>query len=133
MAYAGNVAFSPTTYRFTVKDYHRMAEADVFEPDDRVELVDGEVFEMAAIGSRHAAWVSRFSHLLWPQIAGRAIVSVQQPIQVGEYSEPQPDVALLRWRHDFYADHHPSPPDIHLVVEAADTSLRHDLVRKAPL
>src|SRR5687767_12080532 len=112
MRYDGEVALSPTAYRFTVKDYHRMAEADVFEPDDRVELVDGEVFEMAAIGSRHAACVSRLMHLILPVIGKRAILSPQQPIQVGEYSEPQPDVALLRWRDNFYADHHAMPPDV---------------------
>ncbi len=110
-----------------------MAEADIFEPDDRVELIDGEVVKMSPIGTRHAACVSRLSHLLVPQAGDRMIVRVQLPIQVGEMSEPQPDVALLRPRADFYADHHPMPPDVHLVVEVADTSLRHDLFRKAPL
>lgn len=109
-----------------------MAEADIFEPDDRVELIDGEVFELSPIGSRHAAAVSRLNHLL-RRVGDAAIVSVQSPIQVGEFSEPQPDLAILRFRDDFYADHHPMPPDIHLVIEVADTSLRHDLARKAPL
>lgn len=110
-----------------------MAEADIFEPDDRVELIDGEVFELAPIGVRHAAAVMRLSHFLWGRIGDRAIVSVQCPIQVGEFSEPQPDLSVLRPRDNFYADHHPIPPDIHLVIEVADSSLRHDLVRKAPL
>ena len=110
-----------------------MTEADIFEPDDRVELIDGEVVEMSPIGTRHAACVSRLSHLLLPQAGDRMIVRVQLPIQVGEMSEPQPDVALLRARADLYDDHHPMPPDVHLVVEVADTSLRHDLLRKAPL
>ena len=109
-----------------------MAEADIFEPDDRVELIDGEVFELSPIGSRHAAAVSRLNHLL-RRVGDAAIVSVRSPIQVGEFSEPQPDLAILRFRDDFYADHHPMPPDIHLVIEVADTSLRHDLARKAPL
>jgi Uma2 family endonuclease len=127
------VALSPTAYRFTVKDYHRMAEADVFEPDDRVELVDGEVFEMAPIGSRHAATVRRLTAALRSGISDRAMLGVQDPVQVGDRSEPQPDVTLLRRRPDFYADHHPMPPDVLLVVEVADTSLRHDLLRKAPM
>ena len=109
-----------------------MGEADIFEPDDRVELIDGEVFELAPIGSRHAAAVSRLNRL-FRRVEDGAIVSVQSPIQVGEFSEPQPDLAILRFRADFYADHHPTPPDIHLVIEVAETSLRHDLVRKAPL
>jgi len=71
--------------------------------------------------------------MLWAQVCDRAIVSVQQPIQLGEVSEPQPDVALLQPRADFYADHHPMPPDVLLLVEVADTSLRHDLARKAPI
>jgi Uma2 family endonuclease len=127
------VALSPTTHRFTVKDYHRMAEADIFEPDDRVELIDGEVFELAPIGVRHAACVRRLAQMWWSRVGDRAIVSVQDPVQVGEMSEPQPDVAILRPRFDFYADHHPTPPDIHLVIEVADTSLRLDLDRKTPL
>ena len=109
-----------------------MAQADVFEPDDRVELVDGEVVKMSPIGTRHAACVMRLTHLMMP-VGERAIVSVQHPVQVGDFSEPEPDLALVQWRDDFYADHHPTPPDIHLVVEVADTSLRHDLLRKAPL
>ena len=131
--YTHRVALSPTAYRFTVKDYHRMAEAEIFDPEDRVELIDGEVVEMSPMGSRHAACVSRLSHLLMPQAGERMIVRSQLPIQVGDFSEPEPDIALLRWRDDFYADHHPMPADVHLVIEVADTSLRHDLVRKAPL
>jgi Uma2 family endonuclease len=131
MGYTDVVA-SPTTYRFTVKDYHRIGELKVFGPDDRVELVKGEVFQMAPIGSRHAACVRRFVRML-SVLGDSAMLSVQDPIQVGEMSEPQPDVAILRFRADFYADHHPMPPDIHLVVEVADTSLRHDLALKAPL
>lgn len=110
-----------------------MAEADIFDPDDRVELIDGEVVAMSAIGARHAACVTRLSYLLWGPIGDRAIVSVQSPIQVGEFSEPQPDVTVLRPRDNFYADHHPTPADIHLVIEVSDSSLRHDVVRKAPL
>jgi Uma2 family endonuclease len=133
MRYTAEVALSPMTYRFTVKDYHRMAEADIFEPDDRVELVDGKVFELAPIGSRHAACVKGLAHLWWSHVGERAIVSVQDPIQVGEMNEPQPDVAILRLRTDRYVNHHPAPPDIYLVIEVAETSLRHDLDLKTPL
>jgi len=127
------VALSPTTYRFTVDDYHRMAEADIFGPDDRVELIDGEVVEMSPIGSRHAGCVNRLNRLLTANLGERAIVAVQNPIQVGDLSEPQPDLVLLRPRPDFYADHHALPPDVFLVIEVAETSLRFDLERKAPL
>jgi Uma2 family endonuclease len=130
--YTDSVALSPTAYRFTVKDYHRMAEAEIFDPKDRVELIDGEVVKMSPVGTRHAGCVRRLTHLMMP-LGKRAIVSVQHPVQVGELSEPEPDLAVLRWREDFYDDHHPMPPDVLLVVEVADTSLRYDLRRKAPL
>lgn len=127
------MALSPTTYRFTVDDYHRMAEADIFGPEDRVELIDGEVVEMSPIGSRHAGCVNRLTRLMTAYLGDRAIVAVQNPIQVGDLSEPQPDLVLLRPRPDFYADHHALPPDVLLVIEVAETSLRFDLERKAPL
>lgn len=110
-----------------------MTEFKIFDPKDRVELLDGVVFEMSAIGARHGSCVDRLAHSFFGAVQGRAIVRVQGPIQLGEFSEPQPDVAILRFRTDFYADQHPMPPDIHLVIEVADTSLRHDVARKAPL
>jgi Uma2 family endonuclease len=120
------------SYRFTVKKYHRMAEADVFDPEVRVELFDGRVYEMAPIGSRHAVCVTDLSYFFWSQVGARATVRVQQPIQVGELSEPQPDVAIVHPRVDRYLDHHPVAADVLLVIEVAETSLRHDLLQRAP-
>jgi Uma2 family endonuclease len=125
------VALSPTEHRFTVKDYHRMAKADVFGPDDRVELFDGRVYEMSPIGSWHAACVRRLNALFAAGVGDRAIVSVQSPIWLDEYSEPEPDVALLRIKADFYKGGHPGPDDVLLVVEVAESSLAYDLKRKA--
>ena len=110
-----------------------MTEAEIFDPKDRVELVDGEVVDMSPIGTRHAACVDRLARSFFLALGERANVRVQGPVQIGDFSEPEPDLAILNFRADFYADHHPMPPDILLVVEVADTSLRHDLVRKAPL
>ena len=126
------VALSPT-HRFTVKDYHRMAEAKVFGPKDRLELLDGEVLEMAPIDSRHAGCVNRLNHLFVSRLGDRAVVAVQNPIEVDDYSEPQPDLVLLRPRPDFYANHHGLPPDVLLVVEVANTTLPFDLGRKTAL
>jgi Uma2 family endonuclease len=126
------VAFSPMSYRFTVKDYHRMSEADVFDPDDRVELFDGRVFDMAPVGSRHAACVKRLAARFASGIGERAILSVQDPIYLDDRSEPQPDLALLRPRSDYYAAEHPHPADVLLVVEVAETTLEYDLHDKAP-
>jgi Uma2 family endonuclease len=120
------------SYRFTVKDYHRMAEADVFEPDDRVELFDGRVYEMAPIGSRHAGCLKRLNALFAPLNGTRAILSVQDPVYLDEHSEPQPDFALLRPRPDFYTGSHPQPSEILLAVEIAETTIAYDLQLKVP-
>lgn len=119
--------------RFTVEDYYRMAEAGILTEDDRVELLDGEVVEMTPIGSRHAACVDRLTRLLASAVGDRAIVRVQNPIRLGRHSEPQPDLALLRPRPDFYAQAHPGPEDVLLVVEVADTSVESDRGVKVPL
>jgi Uma2 family endonuclease len=111
---------------FTLQQYHRMAEAGVFTEDDRVELIEGEIIEMPPIGSRHAACVNRLTHLFSRGVGTHALVSIQNPVQLGEHSEPQPDVALLRPRPDFYAAAHPTVSDILLFIEVADTSVGFD-------
>src|SRR3970282_1463584 len=94
--------------RFTVEEFHRMADARVFSEDDRVELLEGEIIEMAPIGSRHAACVDRLTQVFAWALGERAIVRVQNPLRLSEHSEPQPDLAVLRPRDDFYATAHPS-------------------------
>jgi Uma2 family endonuclease len=118
---------------FTVSEYHQMTEAGILTEDDRVELIEGEVVKMAAINSRHAACVNRLDKRLNRWAGKEAIVSVQNPISLGQYSEPQPDLALLRPREDFYAQSHPSPKDVLLVVEVADSSAARDRNLKLPL
>jgi hypothetical protein len=109
-----------------------MAETGVLEPDERVELIEGEIVEMSPIGARHARCVDRLNALLVPLVTGRAIVRVQGPVLLSPISEPQPDVALLAWRQDFYAEA-PGPADILLAVEVADSSLLTDRRVKVPL
>ena len=89
--------------RFTVEDCHRMAKAGILNEDDRVELIEGEVVEMAPIGSRHASSVIRLIKLLSQYSRERFLVSAQNPIQLGEHSEPQPDISLLRSRWPWLA------------------------------
>ena len=127
------MAVQPAARRFTVEEYHRTADAGVFGEDDRVELLEGEIVEMAPIGSRHAACVRRLNEVFGERLRGRAIVAVQDPVRLGEHSEPQPDVALLRRREDRYTAAHPGPQDVLLVVEVADTSAAWDRERKVPL
>jgi Uma2 family endonuclease len=127
------MALQPAPHRFTVAEYHRMGEAGIFAEDDRVELIDGEVVEITPIGSRHAAVVMRLNRLLDEAVGERAIVSPQNPVELSDYSEPQPDLALLRPPSDFYAGGHPRPSDTLLIIEVADTTVAYDRRVKLPL
>lgn len=117
----------PLTHRrFTVDEYYRMAETGILGPDDRVELLDGEIVEMSPIGPRHAATVSRLQRLFERLGGDRTITRVQSPVRLHRYCEPEPDVALVVARDDFYGGAHPAPADILLIVEVADTTLAYD-------
>jgi Uma2 family endonuclease len=118
---------------FTVADYHRMAESGLLHEDSRVELLDGMVVEMSPIGSRHADCVNRLTERLVLALAGRAIVSVQNPVILDERSEPQPDVAVWKRRPEGYAAGLPRPKDVLLVIEVVDTTAYRDKVVKIPL
>ncbi len=116
--------------RFTVEDYYRMSRVGIFSGDDRVELVDGEIVEMTPMGSRHAAAVVRADRLLSRVLGDDACVRVQLPLRLGDWSEPEPDVAVVRPRSDFYAERHPGPRDVYFLVEISDTSADFDRTTK---
>jgi Uma2 family endonuclease len=118
---------------FNVDDYYRMAEAGVFAPNDRVELIEGEVIKMSPIGNRHGGCVKRLNALLNRNVGRIAIVSVQDPVRLDDFSVPQPDIALLKPRSDYYSNSHPTPADVLLVIEVADTSVNYDRHVKLPL
>ncbi|MGH9154512.1 MAG: Uma2 family endonuclease [Acidimicrobiales bacterium] len=120
------MAVQRARHRFSVDDYYRMAESGVLGPGDRVELIEGEIVEMSPIGSRHAACLRRLVALFSEGTRGRAILSVQDPVRLDQHSEPQPDLALLRPRPDYYADGHPGPGDVLLLVEVCDTTWAFD-------
>ncbi|MGH6636313.1 MAG: Uma2 family endonuclease [Gammaproteobacteria bacterium] len=120
-------------HRLTVHDFHRMGEAGILPVDGRMELIEGEITDMAPIGSRHAAIVKRLMALFVRAAGTRAIVSVQDPIIFGEYSEPEPDLALIQPRDDFYAIGLPRAEEVFLIIEVADTTLRYDRDIKVPL
>jgi Uma2 family endonuclease len=123
----------PRPHRLTVADYYRMAETGILAPDARVELIDGEIIDMAPPGISHAASVLLLTHALVRAAGDRALVLVQNPVRLNPYSEPQPDLALLRPRDDFYREHHPRAHDVLLIIEVAATSLRFDRETKLPL
>ncbi len=121
----------PSRRRFTVHEYHRMAEAGILHEDDRVELVGGEIVEMTPIGTRHFTCVNQLTRLLVSSVGDGAIVSVQNPIRLDEHGEPQPDLAVIRARD--YRESLPTPEDVLLLIEVSDTSLAYDRDVKLPL
>lgn len=113
----------PLTYRrFTVDEYHRMGEAGILTEDDRVELLDGRIVEMSPIGPRHAGCVKQLNRLLSLAAGPRGLLSVQDPLVLGSFEAPQPDLAVLRPRPDAYRSAHPQAEDVLLIVEVADSS-----------
>lgn len=111
---------------FTVGEYERMGEVGILPEDKRYELIEGDIIEMSPIGMRHAACVNRLNRILNRQAGDSIIVSIQDPIQLDDYSEPQPDVALLKYREDFYELSFPTGADVLLVIEVSDTTLNID-------
>lgn len=120
-------------HRLTVAEYHRMGETGILAPPTRVEFIEGEVIDMPPIGSPHAGTVDYLADVLRSACHGQAIVRTQNPVLLDLHSEPQPDIALLRPRPDFYRSSHPTPDDVFLVIEVADTSLAYDTHIKLPL
>jgi len=118
---------------FTREEYHRMAEVGILKPTERVELIRGEIIEMSPPGRRHIAFVDNLNQLLVMRLAGRAIVSVQNPIVLTEDTEPQPDLAIRRHRAVPYKDREAHAEDVLLLIEVADTSLRYDRSTKLRL
>jgi Uma2 family endonuclease len=123
----------PVKRLFTVSEYHSLAETGILSEDDRVELIEGEIFQMAPIGNRHAGCVKRLNRLLSRELGDRALLGVQDPIALDDHSEPEPDISVLRPRADDYSNSHPTPEDLFLVIEVADSSAGFERFRKIPV
>ena len=120
-------------HSFTRKDYHAMIAAGILHEDDPLELINGQIVQNMPIGTAHAGMVNRLTQLLTAGIGKRYVVAVQNPIALNEFSEPQPDIAVLQPRDDFYSDSHATPREVTLLIEVADTSLGFDREDKIPL
>ena len=120
-------------HRLSVDDYERMAEVGVLAHGARVELIEGEVIEKAPIGTRHCAAVTRLDQLLQKALQDSALVAVQGPLRLNSYNAPEPDLAVLKPRQDFYEGTLPTGADTLLVIEVSDTTLAYDVRLKAPL
>lgn len=117
---------------FTVDEFYRMADAGIFTEDDRVELIDGEIIQMSPIGVRHMGCVNRANTFFVESFGRKAVVSIQNTLRLTTYTEPLPDVVVLKPRADFYGSKKCTPEDVLLVVEVADTTLRYDRNVKVP-
>ncbi len=126
-------AGAPSRRLFTVEDYYAMARAGILGEDDRVELIEGEIVVMSPAGSPHAGCINVLNRTLVQAAGERAVVSIQQPLRLSDLSEPEPDVAVLRWRDDCYRERHPGPADALLVIEVSRSSLHFDRGVKLPL
>lgn len=116
----------------TVEEYHRMGEVGIL-PKKGQELIQGDIIEMSPIGSKHAATVEKLNDLIRKSLRDKAMVRIQNPIIIGNHSEPEPDIAVVKYREDYYAEKHPIPEDIFLLVEVADSSVDFDRNTKASL
>jgi hypothetical protein len=132
--------------RFTTNDFRRMLESGILQEGEPYELLDGEVIRktdypaypfsqatIVGIGKRHAASTKRINAVFADRLRGQAIVGVQDPVHLNEYSEPQPDISVLKLNPDFYLSAHPKPDEIYLLLEVSDTTLELDRTVKLPL
>jgi len=126
-------ANNPDPHRFTVDQYHRMGESGILGDDDRVELVDGSVLEVPPAGSSHAERVGLIGDLLRRTVGDRATVRVRSPLELDGSSEPEPDICVVVPQAGHYAENHPRPTDVLLLVEMADTAVGFDNEVKGPL
>ena len=113
-------------YPITTKLYHQMIEQGILTEDDKLELLEGEFIKMSAIGPRHLASVARLVRYLVPQILDTAMVSPQSPLELSQFNEPEPDIAIVKFRPDFYRSGIPKAEDALLIIEVADTTLPKD-------
>ena len=127
-----SAVFTPKRYKLSIEDYHKLGEAGILDEDSRVELIEGDLIEMAPIGVPHMRCVNRLTRILVNAVGDAAIVSTQNPVTLPPLSEPQPDFALLKPSAED-ACRVPHPEDVLLIVEVADTTLAYDRRTKLPL
>lgn len=122
-----------TPKRFTITEYHRLIELGFLTEDDQVELIRGELMQMAAKGTRHSVCNTKLYQELYELIKGKAVVRGQEPIILPHDSEPEPDVVIARGQADDYLSNHPLPENILLVIEVSDSTLKYDQNTKLEL
>ena len=127
------MSLSLITRKFTVEEYEKMTTQGIIKPDEKVELIRGEIIKMSPMGTRHAASIYRLTQLFYRKFGGLILLGVQNPIRLNNNSQPEPDLSLLIPRSDFYVAAHPCPQDIYLIIEISDSTLDYDRYTKIPL
>ncbi len=127
------MTIAPELRSLSVQDYRRMVEAGILAADERVELIEGQLYLMAAGGTANSAAVTRIDRVLSQRLAGRALLRFQDPVQLSDFSQPEPDMAIVRIDPLDHEDHHPTPAEIFWLIEVADSTLRRDRDLKVPV
>jgi Uma2 family endonuclease len=122
---------STTIRLITVQEYHRMAEVGIFHPQERLELIAGQIIQMSPKGTAHESAITRTERLFRKRLGEQVLLRLQSPVQLDDYSEPEPDIAVVKPNPLDYDDHHPSPSEVFLIIEIADSSLKYDREVKA--
>jgi Uma2 family endonuclease len=127
--------FAPPIERrkFRVDEYQKMVQLGILPEESGWEIIAGEIIKKIPIGSKHAGTVKRISEVIRDVIGKAAIISVQDPIHLDDYNEPEPDIALLRRRGDFYTESHPIPMEILVLIEVSDSTVKYDRETKKTL
>lgn len=121
------------TYSFSIESYQKMADLGIIKPDVRVELIEGKIITRSAMRSPHAACVRRLADILRTLLGQNVMISEEKAISLGNNSAPEPDIAVVKFRDDYYEDRHPQPEDIFLLVEVSLTTQKYDRDVKIPL
>jgi len=127
------MSLSLITRKFTVEEYEKMTTQGIIKPDEKVELIRGEIIKMSPMGTRHAAGIYRLTQLFYRKFGDLILLGVQNPIRLNNNSQPEPDLSLLIPRSDFYVAAYPCPQDIYLIIEVSDSTLDYDRYTKIPL
>lgn len=128
-----NINISLPTYQFSVDAYHRLVEVDILKEGDNVELIEGQIIQMTPSKSPHAACVDRLGDFLRTLFRKKSIIRSQNPITLGKHSEPKPDLAVVKYKADYYETAHPIPEDIYIAIEISQSTEQYDRTIKMPL
>ncbi len=112
--------------RFRADEVYKMTEIGILPEESGWELIDGYLIDKMSIGSKHSGTVNILTQILMNLLMGKAIVAVQNPVHIDDYNEPEPDIAVLKPREDFYRKKLPEPPEVLLLIEVSDSTVEYD-------